>query len=129
MVDNTQILSVSPFLDALRAITEDSQSQCIFGLFALDSKTREVIVAENYEVYVVRTAVVRDVEQLPRGANAISVDADAKGHVLFREPIQSDVIEFGHSKCMSVAKDVLNEAAKLAEDYRVETVMPLLSTN
>jgi len=60
-------------------------------------------------------------------AEAIMPEADTHGNVLFREPVKSGVFAAGFEKCVQMAKLMIEKAADLANDYKVETITLKLS--
>ena len=79
-------------------------------------------------VYIIRSRpTVPGSEQLPRGATAATIDADAQGRILFRDAVSPDVFEAGLAKCLGIAKKTMDAASSLATNYRIETITLKLS--
>jgi hypothetical protein len=77
------------------------------------------LAGQEFEVYVIRGAqVLRD---KPPG-DAIRVEADEQGRVLFRDPVARGLIEDSFGKCISAAKVMLDKANNVAEGYEVESI-------
>jgi hypothetical protein len=79
---------------------------------------------DRFEVYTIRrVAEVRpSTEEAPPG-DAIRIDADRYGNVIFKhEAIPSDKIETGLSNCLALARRIASKAAEIAADYHVESI-------
>jgi hypothetical protein len=78
-------------------------------------------------VYTIRSLPMQAEEQtveIPPG-EAITVDADRFGHVLFREEpvkVTSDKIQDGLQKCLEVAKTIVSKTSQAIENYEVDTI-------
>ena len=77
------------------------------------------MVRKEFEVYVIRGAGV--LKEKPPG-DAIRVDADAQGRVLFRDPVKPSLIEDSFGKCIAAAKLMLDKAKTVAEGYEVDSI-------
>ena len=77
------------------------------------------MAGEGFEVYVIRGAGV--LPEKPPG-DAIRVDADAQGRVLFRDPVKPSLIEDSFGKCVAAAKLMLDKAKTVAEGYEVDSI-------
>ena len=77
------------------------------------------MVRKEFEVYLIRGAGV--LKEKPPG-DAIRVDADAQGRVLFRDPVKPSLIEDSFGKCIAAAKLMLDKAKTVAEGYEVDSI-------
>lgn len=77
------------------------------------------MAGQEFEVYVIRGAKV--LREKPPG-DAIRVDADEQGRVLFRDPVKPGLIEDSFGKCIAAAKVMLEKAKNVADGYEVDSI-------
>jgi hypothetical protein len=77
------------------------------------------MAGKDFEVYVIRGATL--LPEKPPG-NAIRVDADAHGRVLFREAIRTNLIEDSFGKCIAAAKVMLENVKTVGDGYEVDSI-------
>lgn len=76
-------------------------------------------------VYTLRTVPIHTEARPKPPGEAMSIDADRFGHVLFREepvPIPLAKLEEGLAKCLAVARNLLTQASDVAEGYEVDSI-------
>jgi hypothetical protein len=79
--------------------------------------------AENFTVYTIRRAeVARPPAPRPPG-DAVRVDADRYGNVIFRrDEVTPDKIESGLSNCFALARKIIDRAVAISAGYQVESI-------
>ena len=81
-------------------------------------------MAETFQVHVIRR--VRSIaEEEKSPGDAIRVDADSKGRVLFRdqtETVSADLFDSSFRDCVAMAKKMIERASEIAKDFRVDSI-------
>jgi len=79
--------------------------------------------SDSFVVYSIRRiGEVEGPEEAPPG-DAVRVDADKYGNVLFRrEEVRPDKIEAGLNNCMALARKIIDRATSIAANYHVDTI-------
>jgi|GEM_PF-6188066 len=74
---------------------------------------------KSQDVYLIRARVL-DGGEAP--GDAIRIDADEQGHVLFRNDVEQEKAIAGFANCISLANRMIEGASKVSKAYRVESV-------
>lgn len=79
---------------------------------------------DDFVVYTIRRvgqSRTSPAEKAP--GDAIRIDADEYGHVLFRkDKVPADKVESGLENCLSLGRKIIARAGEIAKDYRVESI-------
>jgi len=80
--------------------------------------------SDDFVVYTIRRVgqVKATIEEKAPG-DAIRVEADEYGHVLFRnDKVSAAKVESGLENCLALGRKIISRAGDLAKDYRVESI-------
>jgi hypothetical protein len=76
-------------------------------------------------VYTLRAVPIKTQAQPKPPGEAMTIDADRFGNVLFREepvPIPLAKLDDGLTKCLAVARSILTKASDIAAGYEVDSI-------
>jgi hypothetical protein len=76
-------------------------------------------------VYTLRTVPIKTEARPKPPGEAMSIEADRFGHVLFREepvPIPLAKLDDGLDKCLAVGRNLLTKASNVAAGYEVDSI-------
>lgn len=78
---------------------------------------------DNFVVYTIRRVGQLQPSKEKAPGDAIRVDADEYGNVLFRkDKVPADKVESGLENCLALGRKLIARAGELAKDYRVESI-------
>jgi hypothetical protein len=83
----------------------------------------ETSLPSDFKVYTIRRAAIAPPPGPKPPGDAISVDADKYGNVLFRrDAVTPDKVESGLNNCFALARKLIERASKVTEGYYVESI-------
>jgi phosphomannomutase len=78
---------------------------------------------DEFQVTVVRATTGATVIAEEQGKpQALSIDADERGRVLFRDTVDHNKFDDGFSNCVAMAKAMIERASAISNNYRVESI-------
>jgi hypothetical protein len=79
---------------------------------------------DNFVVYTIRrVGQLRSASEEKAPGDAIRVEADEYGNVLFRkDKIPADKVESGLENCLALGRKLISRASELGKDYRLESI-------
>jgi|ERR1700675_5204695 len=80
--------------------------------------------SDDFVVYTIRrVGQLKTATEEKAPGDAIRVEADEYGHVLFRtDKVPADKVESGLENCLALGRKIISRAGELAKDYRVESI-------